>query len=496
MRPTEHKQYITLSAILALAVAIAFGAFASIPIAIWGFLLVVAIAISYKYPRLGLWIFLIYLPFSGTVTYAIAQGSPLYLGLKDAFYFPALIALIQEYRQGQQPWRIPPLLRLALGLVLLSILLTLVFANLPQAFVSGAGESPFLMGVMGLKILIGYIPLMFCSYYLMRQTQDVFAIARLFVVLALICCLLGFLQYGLLSSGVCAGTRGLEGQDLFRATLEARCLVGGSLVFSPEVNLIRLPGTFVSPWQWSWFLIANGVFSFTAALSDPSRVWKRVSLGATIAIFLMAVFSGHRLPVLLLPTFFLILLLLALLVERRCFFQSWREKSGQLALVGVVVAIAIAAIVYPPAIPPGWDATRWEAAPPLLEFIGEQFQFAINSLNGVFGNGLGRATNAARMFGTTTLIESYYPKLLYELGFPGLLSVLALVSAVSFLTFKAYRGAIAPHLRLWGLGIWLFIVSISYNSFYYPLDVAPVAVYYWWFAGMALKLPQLNQGEG
>ncbi|MGB3510874.1 MAG: hypothetical protein WBA93_16905 [Microcoleaceae cyanobacterium] len=70
------------------------------------------------------------------------------------------------------------------------------------------------------------------------------------MILALICCTLGLRQFLLLTTGICVGTRGLVGDELFKATLEAKCLVGGALVFSPEVNMIRLPGTFVAPWQW------------------------------------------------------------------------------------------------------------------------------------------------------------------------------------------------------------------------------------------------------
>jgi hypothetical protein len=41
--------------------------------------------------------------------------------------------------------------------------------------------------------------------------------------------------------------------------------------------------------------------------------------------------------------------------------------------------------------------------------------------------------------------------------------------------------------------LWTFILFISYNTYYYPLDVDPVAVYYWFVAGMILKLPILDQ---
>jgi hypothetical protein len=44
-------------------------------------------ALSFKYPRQALWMFLIYMPFSGTVTYAIGSSSLLQLA-KDGFYIP------------------------------------------------------------------------------------------------------------------------------------------------------------------------------------------------------------------------------------------------------------------------------------------------------------------------------------------------------------------------------------------------------------------------
>jgi hypothetical protein len=41
----------------------------------------------------------------------------------------------------------------------------------------------------------------------------------------------------------------------------------------------------------------------------------------------------------------------------------------------------------------------------------------------------------------------------------------------------------------------VFILFISYNTYYYPLDVDPVAVYYWFFAGVLLKLPDIDKQE-
>jgi hypothetical protein len=41
--------------------------------------------------------------------------------------------------------------------------------------------------------------------------------------------------------------------------------------------------------------------------------------------------------------------------------------------------------------------------------------------------------------------------------------------------------------------MWVFVLFISYNTYYYPLDVDPVAVYYWLCAGIIFKLPILDK---
>lgn len=84
-------------------------------------------------------------------------------------------------------------------------------------------------------------------------------------------CFCAILQYLLLTTGICAGNRGLLGDELFNTTLEGKCFVDGTLIFSQEVNMIRLPETFASRWQLGWFLIANSCFTLASAVSEPNR---------------------------------------------------------------------------------------------------------------------------------------------------------------------------------------------------------------------------------
>lgn len=460
-------------------------------------------ALSFKYPRHALWAFLIYLPFGGTITYAIGN-SPLLQLAKDGFYIPALFGVIQYCRRERLPVFTPKPLVPPLAILLALCLLTLVFVNgaqqfaVPETVVSSAQmamqtekRQPLLMGILGLKVLLGYVPLVVCAYYLIRHRQDLLFLTRLTLVLVLICCGLGFLQYLLLKTGHCAGTGDLSGVDLYKPTLEARCLVGGSLLYSPQLNQIRLPGTFVAPWQWGWFLISSGFLTFAAAFNDPLARWRIVGLTSMASVFVMAVLSGQRIALVLVPaTFGLLLVLTGQVIYLKRFLPT---------AVGLGTLLGVAAMNNPQILHDRIDSlqSRWNASPPHL-FVYNQFQTAIDAQISLLGRGLGTATNSARALGGTQgteLIETYYPKLIYEIGLVGVLAFLLVVTVLTYLTFRAYRSVRDSRLRSYGASFWVFVLFISYNTYYYPLDVDPVAVYYWFFAGVILKLPEIERSE-
>ena len=422
---------------------------------------------AYKYPRRAIWTFLIYLPFSDTVTYWIGNGNFLFTLIKDALYFPALIAFIQEWRQEPNQFQINKALAISLSIFLGWCLLIIFLVN-------GTQEN-LAQGIIGLKVLMGYIPLIFCAYYLIRDRQDLLFLMRLLVVLTLICCTLGFLQFVLLKIGICAGTRGLLGDELLKATLQAKCFVGGALVFSPEVNMIHLPGTFASPWQWGWFLIANSCFMLASAVSDSNRNWQFISLITLGFVLATAIISGQKMILFLVPLIFLLLLALTNLVNT----IKWLKNPGLIAII-VAFVMGIFLLVNP------------EDGNSGIDFIVSQFQSVIEEKQIFIGHGLGTATNAARIFGQTRLIETFYPKMLYEIGIFGVLIFLAVVTNLIFLTGKCWQLLKNKNLISLGICLWVFVLFISYNTLYYPLDVNPVGVYYWFLFGVLLKLPELD----
>ena len=452
--------------------------------ALGGFLGSLILAASFKYPSYALYGFWVYLPLGGTLTYAIGGGNnPMLQLAKDAFYLPAVIAVYQSCKAQRLPFILPINLKTPLILVLGYCVLVLLFVNGAQQL-SPKGEKPFLMGILGLKVFLGYMPLIPCAYYMLKRKADFYLIMRMTTALAILCCGLGFLQYMFLRTGRCEGTVG-EGAELFKASLESRCLVGGSLLYSPEQGVIRLPGTFVAPWQWGWYLISCAFFTFATAFNDRKFLWRIAGMLGMAMTLLLAVVSGQRIALIIVPIAMIVLLFVTGQVT------NLKKFLPIVVVLGVIIVGAMAA--FPDIVAERVDSfsSRWEASPP-TDFIADQFGF-VGDMSGIFGQGLGRATNSARAFGETRLIETYYPKLLYEIGPFGVFLFLGLVTTLTLGTFKAYRKVKDKNLRASGAALWVFILFISYNTYYYPLDVDPVAVYYWFMAGMILKLPELDK---
>jgi hypothetical protein len=441
---------------------------------------------SVNYPYLAIWAFTAYMPFAGTITYWIGGGNALFQLAKDGFAFPAYYSIYQEFKQKKIPFLMPKGISKALLVFYVFLTITFFLANVAQQFSNKPEGKPILMAIIGIKVLLGYLPLLSCTYSLLKTKVQLVWFTRLHVLLAIICCLLGVLQYQMLSSGACQGTDHLTGEDLFKATLEYKCLVGGSLVFSPSQNMIRLPGTFVAPWQWAWFLIGNTFTTFSTTFSDPSIKWRGVGFLGLVLVFVNATISGQRIALLLVPVITIGLLILT--------GQLSKPKTFIPIVGGITILVLGSFILFPDIIQGRIDSTisRWNASPP-TDFIAEQAGHSSGTFK-PFGYGIARATNSARVFGEAALIETYYPKLIYELGV-GTLAYVGILTVVTVSTFKAYRSVKDKDLRSYGASFWVFIFFISYQTYYYPLDVDPVAVYYWMFAGLILRLPEIDRQE-
>lgn len=468
----------------------------------------ILVVFSFMYPRMALWAFIIYVPFNGTIVYWLG-GSQILQLTKDIFYIPALIALVLECRTKQLPIIVPKQLGITLLLIFVFCAVCLLALNLQKQLLptcdSVAGMTvfsggrlvglpcrtgePFLQGLLGFKVLLGYVPLIFCTYYLIKDKPTLLFFGRLLVTLVIICCVLGLMQYWMLKTGRCEGTRGLVADALFKAHLDARCLVGGGLAYSPEVNMIRLPGTFVSPWHWAWFLVSSAVICYANAFSEISQKWRLAALVGLTLVFINAVVSGQRLA------FFAVPIIIGLLTILTGQIANLKRFLPIIFVTSLLLAIGFS-FLNPDFVQQRYDSavSRWQQAPPTA-FVQEQMDFAIRNQGGILGRGLGVATSPARIFGDISFVETFHSKVLFELGYIGFALYMIFITHLVYLTFRTYRSLKDPTLRGFAGSYWVLLLFVAYLPYWYALDTDPVGVYYWIFAGVIFKLPIIEKQE-
>ena len=508
----QKKQKLTGLVIFAICVAILLGLPLSLlfdaTIGAAVSLALILVVFSFSYPRMALWAFIIYVPFTGTIIYWLGGSQILQLS-KDIFYLPALIALVLECRKKQLPIIVPKQLGITLLLIFVFCVVCLLAVNLQRQFLptcdSVAGMSifrdgrlrgipcreseTFLQGILGFKVLLGYVPLIFCTYYLIKDKPTLLFFSRLLVTLAIICCVLGLMQYWMLKTGRCVGTRGSVGDLLFKATLEARCLVGGALVYSPEVNMIRLPGTFVSPWHWAWFLVSSAVVCYASAFSEISQKWRLAALMGLTLVFINALISGQRLA------FFGVLIIILLIAILTGQIANLKRFLPIIFAATLLLAIGFS-FLNPDFVQQRYDSaiSRWQSSPPTA-FLQEQLDFAIRNQGGILGRGLGMATSSARVFGDISFVETFHSKVLFELGYIGFALYMIFMTHLVYLAFRTYRSLKDPTLRGFAGSYWVLLLFVAYLPYWYALDTDPVGVYYWIFAGVIFRLPVIEKQE-
>jgi len=116
------------------------------------------------------------------------------------------------------------------------------------------------------------------------------------------------------------------------------------------------------------------------------------------------------------------------------------------------------------------------------------------------GEGTGVNTGPARYafsdMASFEALENYYAKAVHELGLPGLIAVMGLFSSLIVAGFRV-RGALGdPRLRSAAAALLAFLITMSINCFKgWQLDLDPINVYMWLFAGMLLKLAALGNAR-
>ena len=95
------------------------------------------------------------------------------------------------------------------------------------------------------------------------------------------------------------------------------------------------------------------------------------------------------------------------------------------------------------------------------------------------------------------LSENFYAKVVYELGIPGLLIVVALFASILRTGYFNCRLVNDPLLKGFSAALLSFFIVVIVDSLKaQPLDFDPINVYFWMFAGLSAKLASLDAMSG
>ena len=419
---------------------------------------------------------LLFLPFVGVFsTLLYPQTAPAVLAKDALFVAPAYLGFGLAWLRTRERMSFdgPPV-------VLIALLVGLVCV---QAF--NPALPSLLVGLVGAKIWLFYIPLIYLGYHFVSDAEDVRRLLRLLSLVAVVPATLGIIEGVLLYTGhqsLVYSWYGGAAETVTQGYAELR--IGG-------VDLLRVPSTFPFVAQYYVYVCSMIAVAFAWWRIEPDQVARRIA-GAVLLLLVAAVFlSGARGAFVFVP----ILLVLILVLEPSSGrLTAWVAGAGAagLALAIVVVGLSLGALI-----------------PHLEQNASDQFQtlfvtgFHEATKITTLGLGTGVDSSGARYVADVDILrsgiggtweESWWIKGLLELGVAGMLVLFALLGTLLWRLLKGHyadrSGPLAPaSAALIALLIW----AVIYNVKAQYLDLDPMNVYFWLFAGIVFKIHALGR---
>jgi len=423
----------------------------------------------------GVYGLLLYLPVSGVVTLALLPwNGPAIINpvvFKDwLFVGPAYLGFGGAIVLRRQKF---PMMGTTLASLLFAFV-GLVMVEMAQPGVPNASTA-----LIGAKVWLGYVPLYVLGMALVSGRPRLTQLWRMLAATAVLPCLLGLGEYvGSLLFGydrVMATIYGHNAGDVTQSL--TWFFVGGGQIF-------RIPSTFTFEAQYFGFTLAMLVPCFAVAYGDPSPAWRRFGTSMLVFVALAGFLSGARAAYIFIP------LLLALMYWLNRGIAGAFRAFGFIA-VGLAGALAISRVAAGPMF--GWISGLFEDYA-----VDTAYGGLVESLTTSWlGHGTGTNTGSARYVLQRPeffeAIQNYYAKSAYELGVLGFLILVALFIALIYKGLKTVSSLRDPGLRAMAAALTGFLIVIALDSFKgWILDLDPVNVYFWLFAGVLAGLTRLD----
>ena len=433
-------------------------------------LLLIAGLVLLRWQR-GIYAALVYLPFSGVVTLLLYPWTGALLIKDVAFILPAYVGWAAMARSdgprpvAQRPQR--------LFLASLATLVVMVVARM-----AGPDVQNWSMAMIGAKIWLFYLPLYFLGQHLFDSRAQAASLFRTLIVVAIVPCGLGIVEALLVPI--------FGYQTLMERVYGANAVnvTQGFVQFEIGTGVIRrIPSTFTFVAQYFGYTLATIAVGYCVWRGDPSAHWRRVGAVITALASIASLLSGARSAFVFVPLLWAMILFLD-----RALGTLVRHGPMAAGLVMLVLTIM---------------GTEGGA---LYEHISGRLGDESGAIGvvsgtlyeaGAWGLGTGTNTGPARYAladpDSFVAIENYYAKIIYELGVPGLLAVLGLFVSLFWTGYASHRALADRRLRACTAALLAFVTLIVASSLKgWMIELDPVNVYFWLFAGLIVKLAALG----
>ena len=470
----RYRWIVALSPIGALALVLLYGSFM-------------------KHWKWGIYGLVAYMPFSGLPGILLYSyiGSGWASLIKDLlFVIPAYLGYVwwQRDNKGQARLQFPGA---TVTVALMLALAGLVFVHLfnPQLV------NP-LVGLIGLKVWLFYLPLFVLGYHLIGSRAQLVRLAQITLALGMIPVLYGIAQAGLIYRGYTDLAYALHGPAAEAATqLFARFDAAGG------TGLVRAPGLFTFPLQYSMLLLVLLALAYALwSGGDPKRRHSLWHAGALTTVAVALITSGARAVYVLLPGYFL----LALLLDGR-WHRIWKPLLVLVVLIPASVGTLIwlmgstvtdfvnfAAGIASLYLKPGGESSLINQFDYALRLTWLGMGTGMNTSQARYGLGPEVSSSYANL-AFNAGVESFPGKAILEIGMPGLIVAAALLGWLLLSGYRRLRELRDPSLRAFGIGLLSFLaIVVAYLYKGTVLDYDPLNVCFWLFAGILMKLPELE----
>lgn len=423
--------------------------------------------VRWRYGVMGL---LVYLPVAGAVSLWLASY-PVALLFKDLFFvIPIYLAVALLHLHALYRARVPFFVTATMILFGLVVLAEVFNPKIPD----------IMIGAIGAKVWLMYLPLVHVAAAMCVSTGDVVRLFRLMVAVAVVPCAVGLIQLAL------ANTIGYQAAiELFYGEA-AKAATQGFSRFEVGGLLYRIPSTFSFVFQYAGYTLAMIVPAYALTRLDPSRRWRSFARVMLALIIVAGFLTGSRGNFVFIP----LLLAMILIIDGRL--------TGVLA-GAIFFPVLVLAALYLGGLDP---LSVLGLTSRLVSQYGSSLVLPdlITSIqNFPLGQGTGMNTGPARHVmseaaaASFVAYEGYYAKTIAELGIPGLVLIVTLFGTIVFHALRSHFAIRDRGLKSASAALTAFLVLMMLHSLKgWQVDLDPINVYFWLFAGMALKLRLLD----